>query len=139
MSADLVPDWRVQASFKFGIGQEHMLNVRADDFSELSELLESVPADLAGKLGSAAAALGLVTSVATATGDSVDVVSHAAPAQQQAGGPPLCAHGPRVYKKAKPGSGKTWEAFFCNTPQGASGKCDPIFKDKDNDSEPYWP
>lgn len=139
MADDLVADWRVQSSFRFGPGGQHMLNVRADDFSELGELLESIPATIADKLGSAAAALGLTQAVAAATGAPVETVSHNAPATPVAGGPPTCAHGPRTYRAAKPGSGKTWQAFFCPTPQNTPGQCDPIFKGDDNKREPYWP
>jgi hypothetical protein len=38
-----------------------------------------------------------------------------------------CAHGAMVYREAKPGSGKTWRAYFCPTPQNTPGQCKPEF------------
>lgn len=53
----------------------------------------------------------------------------AAPAQVTAQGvpTPTCAHGARVYREAKPGSGKNWKAWFCPTPQGTPNQCKPEF------------
>lgn len=140
MAEDLIPDWRVQASFKFGPGDRngvgiHMLNVRADDFAELSDLLEAVPTSLAGKLASASAALGVAETVSQATGAPVDVVSHGdGPPAGHPATVPHCAHGPRTYY-----DGGKWEAYFCPQPKNAKNKCDAIFKGDDNKDEPYWP
>lgn len=149
MADDLVQDWRVQASFKFppGAGYDaNLVNVRADDFEELGELLDQVSGDVAAKISNAAALLGTATTVAGQLGGETPVTSAtqqtSTPAQASSGGgggKPQCAHGDRVYRKAKPGASNQWEAFFCNTPQNAANKCDPIFKGKDNDNEPYWP
>lgn len=56
-----------------------------------------------------------------------------APAQQQQQAPAAptdaksCVHGPMVYREAKPGSGKSWRAYFCPTPQGTPNQCKPEF------------
>jgi hypothetical protein len=141
MADDLVPDWRVQASFKFGPRDNHLLNVRADDFDELASLLESVPADVADKLANTAATLDALRTVAEATGPvtTEGTKSADAPATQQASpngnaDAPRCAHGKRTYY-----NGGKWEAFFCPQPKSASNKCDPIFKGDENKNDPYWP
>lgn len=136
MADDLVADWRVQANFRFGPRDEGLLNVRADDFKELGELLAELDAGSADSIANAAAALTGRQVVANAVGP-VETVSHAA--APAAGSPPTCAHGARTYRRAKPGSGKTWEAFFCPTPQNTPGQCDPIFRGDNNKTEPYWP
>lgn len=38
---------------------------------------------------------------------------------------PPCAHGTRTFVQAAPGSGKTWKAWMCPQPKGATDKCDP--------------
>lgn len=40
---------------------------------------------------------------------------------------PSCQHGPRVWREAKPGSGKNWKGWFCGTPQGTQDQCKPQF------------
>lgn len=52
--------------------------------------------------------------------------AQAAPGPQGAPGP-SCAHGPRVYKEAKPGSGKSWKGWFCPAPMGTPDQCKPQF------------
>lgn len=140
MADDLVADWRVQSSFRFGPGGQHMLNVRADDFAELGELLDSIPADIADKLGSATAALNLIHSVAAATGGPVETVSvQATPPAPAGDAAPTCAHGARVYKSGiSAKTNKPWAAYMCSGPRGG-GQCDPIFKGKENEREKYWP
>jgi hypothetical protein len=41
--------------------------------------------------------------------------------------PPSCQHGVRIWRAAKPGSGKTWKGWFCPTPMGTSDQCKPQF------------
>lgn len=50
-----------------------------------------------------------------------------APAQGAPGPAPACQHGPRVFRSAKPGSGKTWKGWFCPAPQGTQDQCKPQF------------
>jgi len=38
---------------------------------------------------------------------------------------PPCAHGTRTFVQAAPGSGKSWKAWMCPQPKGATDKCDP--------------
>lgn len=53
------------------------------------------------------------------------------PAQAPAGPPgqnaPTCPHGTKVWRAAKPGSGKTWKGWFCPSPQGTPDQCAPEF------------
>lgn len=52
------------------------------------------------------------------------------PAQGSQGGSgpaPACQHGPRVWREAKPGSGKSWKGWFCPTRQGTPDQCKPQF------------
>ena len=144
MADDLVEDWRVQVNMKSGPGYEaSLVNVRADDFEELGELLDGFSGDIVAKIANATSLLQTTTTVAGQLGGENPVASAqqvqqpTAPASNS--GVPQCAHGARVHKKSKPGASKVWEAFFCNTPQNAPNKCDPIFKNDDNSSEPYWP
>lgn len=65
----------------------------------------------------------------------VAVVQRAVGQPQQApapsapvGGPPTCVHGERTYRSGNK-NGKTWEAYFCPTPQGTPDQCKPLFKD----------
>lgn len=139
MADDLVPDWRVQVSFKFGPTNRHgegqnLLNVRADDPSELGDLLVQIDSGLADKVASASSALGVLQVVTDALGSVSDVTPPAGAGSTA----PRCAHGVRTYKSGVSGKGP-WAAFFCSLPQGASGKCEAIFKDKTNKHEPFWP
>jgi hypothetical protein len=40
---------------------------------------------------------------------------------------PACQHGQRVWREAKPGSGKSWKGWFCPAPQGTPDQCKPQF------------
>ena len=85
-------------------------------------------------------------SVAPATSNPVDtvvsalggtVISAPAPTWAQSPAPvavpeqgnhsvaPPCAHGTRTFVQAAPGSGKSWKAWMCPQPKGATDKCDP--------------
>ena len=146
MADDLVQDWRVQVNLKSGPGYEATLvNVRADDFEEMNDLLKQINGDVAANIANAAALIQTTTAVAGQLGGEQPVASATQTSTQQAppsnsgSNKPQCAHGERVYRKAKAGASNQWEAYFCNTPQNAPNKCDPIFKGKDNESEPYWP
>ena len=144
MADDLVEDWRVQVNLKSGAGYEATLvNLRGDDFEEISDLLDKFSGELVAKIGNAASLLQTTTTVAGQLGGEAPVASATQTTTQAAPsggvGVPQCAHGDRVYRKSKPGAKNTWEAFFCNTPQNAPNKCDAIFKGDDNKDEPYWP
>jgi hypothetical protein len=53
--------------------------------------------------------------------------AYPAAAPQPTTAAPLCAHGAREFKAAKPGSGKNWTAWFCPTPKGTPDQCPAIF------------
>jgi hypothetical protein len=126
------PDYRVQVSFRFGQFRDNMLNVRADDFEGLAELLDGIPENIADRIGSAEAAIGTVQMLAEATGGKVETVSVT---QTASAGPsvPRCAHGARkFFAKAD------WQAYFCPRPKGASDQCDPIFRNDENKDQFPW-
>lgn len=132
--ADLpIPDYRVQVSFKFGTVRDNMINVRGDTWEDVAELLDAIPADIADKIGSAEAAIGVVQMIAEATGGKVETVSVTENAQASGPVVPSCAHGVRKWF-----SKGDWQAFFCPLPKGAAGQCDPIFKNKDNEGQYAW-
>ena len=41
---------------------------------------------------------------------------------------PSCHHGVKVFRQAKPDSGKTWKGYFCPSPQGTPDQCPPSFQ-----------
>lgn len=52
----------------------------------------------------------------------------AAPAQQAAPAGKQCVHGPMTYKQGISNkTGKPWSAWFCPTPKGTPGQCEPEF------------
>lgn len=137
MADDLVQDWRVQATINFAPYSD--VRVRADDFEELGELLKQVTSDVGASLANAATTLGLTVSVGQQLGGDQPVAGATQTTTQQQSGPPKCAHGARTFRKAKPDASNQWQAFFCPTPKGTANQCEPIFKGKDNETEPYWP
>lgn len=48
--------------------------------------------------------------------------------QQQAATPPgpSCQHGPMTFRSGNK-NGKAWSAYFCPTPKGTPGQCDPVW------------
>ncbi|GLY55354.1 hypothetical protein [Lentzea sp. NBRC 102530] len=40
---------------------------------------------------------------------------------------PQCQHGARVYRQDKKATPPAWTAWFCPTPKGTPGQCEPIF------------
>lgn len=137
---DLIPDWRVQVSVHFGPADYqgrgvHLLNVRADTFGDLGELLDACPDDLADKVASLVGTVDTYSTITKGTGGTVEVVHDAGAAQAAASsGYPHCAHGERKFFR-KP----DWDAFFCPLPKNAKGKCDPIFRNDNNEGDYNWP
>lgn len=141
MADDLIPDWRVQVSYKLGPQLQHLVNIRADTPEELAELLDKFPAVVGDKIISTATQLQTLRVVSEGTGGSVEVVEErpARTAPQATGNVPNCAHGARTYRSGiGKASGKAYEAFFCSGPQGP-GQCDAMFKNPSNAREPFWP
>lgn len=149
--------FKYQASFKFGPGQAHMLNVRADNHQEFFGALLEAEKAVQG-LNDVMAALSAAPATSPANSAPAAVAHLAAPpapeqvvqqvfpgAQQvapdfvqQAYAPPLvpavaaapaptCVHGPRQLRTSKPGAAKTWSAWMCPTAKGTVGQCEPIW------------
>src|SRR5690606_19335557 len=119
--------------------------VRADTPEDFKTRLEALTAlDLHATTVSAAQALQAVWAVASGLGGTVipdpTPAPAAAPAAPQAeayaapappapaatGAPaPQCVHGTMVHRASKPGAAKAWSGWFCPTPKGTVGQCDP--------------
>lgn len=139
--------WKIQVSPKVG---NTLINLRADDPAEALRMLgwleENSPAIVR--------ALGALETVAQAPdlakmankvipetppqtwqagnqqvaydGQAVAPVPQApAPTPQQPPAP-SCQHGPRVFRSGNARTG-AWSAWFCPTPKGTPGQCDPIW------------
>lgn len=132
--------FKYQASYKFGPGQAHMLNVRADSPGELGlALMEAEKA--AGALQGVATALSGAPNVTTHQADPMPAAvaavqqqipqAQAAPAAAppapaaSAAPAPTCIHGARQFRSSKPGAAKAWSAWMCPTPKGTAGQCEP--------------
>jgi len=145
-------NWKIQVNVKIG---DTLVNLRGENPAEVESILGWAEQN-ATTIASTIAALHAQGNVAAAFPGSQNVApvqqyqqAAAAPQQgswgdqgsqqappafvpQQAaagpGGPaPQCAHGAMTYREAKPGSGKSWKAYFCPTPQGTPGQCKPEF------------
>ena len=75
----------------------------------------------------AATGIGVTTVVSDRPNTAPNTPAAPTPAPTQANGNPACIHGARVYREAKPGSGKSWKAWFCPTAQGTPDQCSPEF------------
>lgn len=106
------------------------VSIRGASVSDALRHMQDHEAEL-GKLIQTAAKYG------KAFGDLVDGDKPAAsggnsggarPARQEApsGQSRDCKHGSMTYRSGSK-NGRTWEAFFCPTPQGTSDQCKPIF------------
>lgn len=128
-----------------------IFTVRGDSAAELNSNIKDVVENGSNEFVAALEELLLgtapspaVVQTAPATTNPVDVVVAAvggtvisAPAPTYAPAPvavpeqgnntvaPPCAHGTRTFVQAAPGSGKTWKAWMCPQPKGATDKCDP--------------
>lgn len=142
-------NWKIQVSPKLADGT--LINLRAETPDEAARILDWA-IENAAKIHSAVQAVNAVSGVAAAfPGPGTQVVQQA-PAEQAQGpwsqqgsqqGPPpafvpqqqapaapagqMCTHGAMVYREAKPGSGKSWKAYFCPTPKDTPGQCQPQF------------
>lgn len=68
---------------------------------------------------------GTVINTATAPAPTYPPAPIAVPEQGNHSVAPPCAHGTRTFVQAAPGSGKSWKAWMCPQPKGATDKCDP--------------
>lgn len=68
---------------------------------------------------------GTVINTATAPAPTYAPAPVAQPEQGNHSVAPPCAHGTRTFVQAAPGSGKSWKAWMCPQPKGATDKCDP--------------
>jgi len=108
----MTDDWGIQASFKFGPGSNHMLNVRGKDAAELATQLGDLTERLGAEnfLGEASEALGVPSVMASAQAAITNAYPQAAPA----GTGPVCQHGPMKDLAAK-GYRNRW---YCPAPKG---------------------
>lgn len=130
-----------------------IFTVRGDTAAELNSNIKDVVENSSNEfvaaleellLGTTVGSAVTVQTAAPATSNPVDVVVAAvggtvisAPAPTYAPAPvavpeqgnnsvaPPCAHGTRTFVQAAPGSGKSWKAWMCPQPKGATDKCDP--------------
>jgi hypothetical protein len=132
-------DFKIQVSYKVGLNQQDMVNIRANSAAELQILLS----EIGQQVGAVAAtgdflrAGGVVnttfpgaTQLPAATQLPENVVPFqqpaVAPAAQVPGtdvAPRICAHGPRVRKEGNT-NGRKWVAYFCSLPKGSPGACE---------------
>lgn len=78
--------------------------------------------DQSAKVGKYFAEKGAPVKAASGGGD-------AKPARQNAPGGESrqCSHGEMTFRSGVSGSGKAWKGFFCPTPKGTAGQCEPEF------------
>lgn len=112
----------VQVSYKFGPQHQHMINIRGDSVQDLAEkcgLVEQiVPSlkQLGDLFGPDQTEEGAIQEIQNQMGGQV--------ISQSTG--KVCAHGPMVYKTGMGKNGSPWQAWMCQSPQGAP-KCSPIW------------
>lgn len=129
-------NWGVQASYRFGTNQQSMLNVRAEDADTLKIQLDGLAY---GEVISSLTHLDQVlqagtalTPVTSAAAPAPPVIPQQTPAQVQAQAlanyqqtaAPQCPHGTRVHRTGVGAKGP-WSAYFCPTPKGTPGQCEP--------------
>lgn len=126
--------WAVQASYKFGVGGQNMLNVRGESAEDLSQHLAAL-AD-----GDVVTSITHLGAVLEAGNNLTPVTSSAAPPppaapsnvaqfpQQPPAAPavqaPTCPHGTRLFKRGVGAKG-AWAAYFCPAPKGDPSACAP--------------
>lgn len=135
----MTESWKIQTSVKTATGA--LINLRADNPQEAEAILKWATENAklivdteAAFVGTTAVAAALPVAGVESTGQPWGGQQAAPPAfvpQPQAAAPApagkVCQHGPMVYREAKPGSGKSWKAYFCPTPQNTPGQCKPEF------------
>jgi hypothetical protein len=124
-------EFKLQYSAKTNAGD--MLNLRASNGAEFTALLDYAEQNIARivAIGDLVRAVGTAGDAGLTSPQSSSNVTPFPQQQAQAAAPsnaPVCQHGPRVHKTGK-GKKGAWAAWFCDTPQGASDKCDPIWID----------
>ena len=136
-------DWAIQVSPRVG---DTLINLRAKTGDEMLGILswyEQNSATIASALGTGAAGAAVgqtfagpgTQNVPQQQGSWSDQGSQQAPpafvpqqAAPQGGGAPApsCTHGPMVFRSGNK-NGRDWKAYFCPTPRGTQGQCDPQF------------
>lgn len=136
--------WAIQISPKTPDGT--LVNLRAESPEHLDYLIQAIEdraAKIAGLIGSITAAGNVAPIAAPAAQQPTQPAAWAAPpAPQQApqapsawaappaaapGQAPSCHHGVKVFRQAKPESGKSWKGWFCPAPKGTPDQCQPEF------------
>lgn len=123
----------VTVTLKAGTGFDApWIVLRAPDLATAKELLEG-ESDLLKSVMERTAQAGVffasqMPSGAAKGGDGASAPTGGRPARQEApsGQSRDCKHGQMVYRSGSK-NGRTWEAFFCPTPQGTPDQCKPNF------------
>lgn len=131
--------WKVQASYKHGDLQQHMLNVRGENAADLKTQLSDLSTyDVLGDVVSTGLTLGALTSVVPLAqqeqaapapvppAPSADPWATATPAPPPApaSATPSCVHGPRQYKSGAGAKGP-WQGWMCPAQRNDPTKCEP--------------
>lgn len=124
-------DFKLQASYKFGPFDQHMLNVRAENGRELSALLSEVAVQEVVEFGSTVKAVQDSAPLTTPTAGHPAppavpappaAVAHQAEAPLSNGAKTVCDHGPRRRQTGTSARG-AWVAWFCPLPKGDTRQC----------------
>lgn len=126
---------KAQLNYRFGEG--HLLNLYAGSVPELNYLVTEVSegefianATAVGALLNGAATVQAVPTPPQAQGGQQYVPVQPTPQPVVAGGgqgqaaAPSCPHGVRTYRDGVGAKGR-WQAYFCPTPKGTPGQCEP--------------
>jgi hypothetical protein len=134
-------NWKLQQNVKVG---QDLINLRGDNPDEFKAVLEWA-VENAALFVNVQAALNAVEKVPALAGNvtSTQVQQDGPPAQQNSGwgapqgqqppsfanpaqAGPACQHGPMVQRSGEK-NGRSWSGWFCPTPKGTPGQCQPQF------------
>lgn len=123
-------DFKIQHSVKTREGD--MLNVRAADAAEFEKVLSYVEENIGriAGLGDLIRAVGTAGNVGLLPAQAPVADARASGGNVQSSQPanaPTCQHGAMTFRSGTSGKGP-WKGYFCPTPKGTPGQCDPIFQ-----------
>lgn len=123
-------EFKLQVSVKFGDYDQHMLNVRADNGTELEAQLDGVPVQKVVDFGSTVKAAQTAQPLTQAGPAPTAPPPPAAPVGSAPSVPqadaPHCPHG-RRNKRSGVSSKGAWTGFMCPLPKGHPDQCDPVW------------
>lgn len=128
-------DFKLQASYKFGEYDQHMLNVRAENGAELTGHLDTVDVQKVVDFGSIVKAAQNVQPLTQPVEQPAPTVTApapvaAAPVASAPSAPPadamFCSHGQRTKKQGRSARGP-WTGYFCPLPKGHPDQCDAVW------------